>query len=177
MNQASEYSHMQRTNLNLLPRSWAFHEGVEYALVDTGAVIKLAVLCQLHPPVVSGFVGDASEFEGQTLQVCPLTPENAAVLRSKLPWLRPKLLGTQTSAGMGDRLGLATPGHVKAVQRTDGNIAPIFAQQSIREMTRTGRSPVQVMDDAMWGVFQEGWRSGFGADADHLKTIQDIDSC
>lgn len=177
MNQATEYSHMQRTNLNLLPRSWAFHEGVEYALVDTGAVIKLAVLGQLHPPVVSGFVGDASEFEGQTLQVCPLTPENAAVLRSKLPWLRPKLLGTQTSAGMGDRLGLATPGHVKAVQRTDGKIAPIFAQQSIREMTRTGRSPVQVMDDAMWGVFQEGWRSGFGADADHLKTIQDIDSC
>ncbi|MHB1482743.1 MAG: tagaturonate epimerase family protein, partial [Bellilinea sp.] len=115
MNQATEYSHMQRTNLNLLPRSWAFHEGVEYALVDTGAVIKLAVLGQLHPPVVSGFVGDASEFEGQTLQVCPLTPENAAGLRSKLPWLRPKLLGTQTSVGLGDRLGLATPGHVKAI--------------------------------------------------------------
>jgi hypothetical protein len=33
------------------------------------------------------------------------------------------------------------------------------------------------MDDAMWGVFQEGWRDGFGADADHLKTTEDIDSC
>ena len=50
-------------------------------------------------------------------------------------------------------------------------------QQSIREMTRTGRTPQQVMDDAMWGVFAEGWRSGFGADADHLKTPQDIESC
>ena len=44
-------------------------------------------------------------------------------------------------------------------------------------MGRTGRSPQQVMDDAMWGVFGEGWRSGFGADADHLKTTDDIDQC
>lgn len=29
----------------------------------------------------------------------------------------------------------------------------------------------------MWGVFGEGWRSGFGADADHLKTTDDIDRC
>ena len=53
----------------------------------------------------------------------------------------------------------------------------IPAQQSIREMTRTGRSPQQVLDDAMWGVFSEGWRDGFGADADHLKTTADIDHC
>jgi hypothetical protein len=54
---------------------------------------------------------------------------------------------------------------------------PIFAQQSIREMARTGRSPRDVMDDAMWGAFQEGWHEGFGADADHLKTTADADSC
>jgi hypothetical protein len=78
---------------------------------------------------------------------------------------------------MGDRVGLATPGHVRAVRATGGIIAPIFAQQSIREMTRTGRTPQQVMDDAMWGVFGEGWQDGFGADADHLKTPADIDAC
>ena len=44
-------------------------------------------------------------------------------------------------------------------------------------MTRTGRSPQQVFDDAMWGVFAEGWRSGFAADADHLKSTEDIDRC
>ena len=54
---------------------------------------------------------------------------------------------------------------------------PFPAQQSIREMIRTDRSPQRVMDDAMWGVFAEGWRAGFGADADHLKTTQDIDRC
>jgi hypothetical protein len=28
----------------------------------------------------------------------------------------------------------------------------------------------------MWGVFQEGWRKGYGADADHLKTAADLDA-
>ena len=27
---------------------------------------------------------------------------------------------------------------------------------------------------ALWAVLQEGWRSGFGADADHLKTPADV---
>src|SRR4030095_11407881 len=49
--------------------------------------------------------------------------------------------------------------------------------QSIRESARTGRNPQEVMDDALWGVLQEGWRDGFGADADHLKNTDDIDSC
>jgi hypothetical protein len=53
---------------------------------------------------------------------------------------------------------------------------PVFAQQSVRENARTGRTPQQVLDDAMWGVFQEGWRKPWGADADHLKTTDDIDS-
>jgi hypothetical protein len=120
-----------------------------------------------------GVVGDTRSFAGSPHPesgglLCPLTPENAAVLRSRLPWLQPVPLALRTSAGMGDRLGLATPGHVQAVRGT--GLAPIFAQQSVRENNRTGRSPQQVLDDAMWGVFQEGWREPWGADADHLKT-------
>lgn len=37
--------------------------------------------------------------------------------------------------------------------------------------------PQEVMDDAMWGVFAEGWQEGYGADADHLKTADDIYVC
>jgi hypothetical protein len=123
--------------------------------------------------------GDATGFEGARradLVVCPLTQSNASMLRQRLPWLRPQLLGLQKSAGSGDRLGLATPGHVRAVRKAEG-IAPIFAQQSMRENARTGRTPQQVMDEAMWGVFQEGWRQPWGADADHLKTTEDVDLC
>lgn len=123
------------------------------------------------------FEGQTVATGEQTLALGPLSPQNAAWLRERLEWLCPKPLGLRTSVGLGDRLGLATPGHLRAVRAAGGNLAPIPAQQSIREMTRTGRTPQQVMDDAMWGVFAQGWRDGFGADADHLKTPEDIDRC
>jgi hypothetical protein len=128
---------------------------------------------------VLGIRGNHFGFAGRAVEeflLCPLTSANATALRLRLPWLNPSPLGLKTSAGCGDRLGLATPGHVRAV-RTVGGIAPVFAQQSMRENTRTGRTPQQVVDEAMWGVFQEGWREPWGADADHLKTTADIDIC
>ena len=100
--------------------------------------------------------------------------ENAAALRKELPFLAPSLLGLETSLGLGDRLGLATPGHIRAIRGTC--LGPILAQQSIREMERTNRTPDDVMDAATWGVLQEGYREGFGSDADHLKTKDDIDA-
>ena len=158
-------------DLKVYERSRIEAEAVEYFLAR-GSLGK--VLC-----VRGQAVGFHGERQGDLL-VCPLTEANAVVLRVRLPWLRPQPLGLQLSAGCGDRLGPATPGHLRAVaahNRRNAAIAPILAQQSMRENARTGRSPRQVMDDAMWGVFQEGWREPWGADADHLKTTADIDLC
>lgn len=119
--------------------------------------------------------GDTSGFEpasGRGTSIMALSAHNAAALRQRLPWLKPVPLGLATSAGFGDRLGQATPGHVAAVRGT--GVAPIFAQQSVRENTRTGRTPQQVLDDAMWAVFETGWREPWGADADHLKQPADV---
>lgn len=158
-----------RTGLLVYERSVVDHEGTTFFLARS------------QGEKVLGIVGDAASLEhitdhGGSVQLCPLTPANAAVLRRRLPWLRPQALALRTSAGCGDRLGLATPGHIRAVRQV-GGIAPIFAQQSMRENARTGRSPQDVVDDAMWGVFQEGWRDLWGADADHLKTTEDVDLC
>ena len=71
-----------------------------------------------------GIMGHAAGFEGQqrgNVTLGPLTAANAAALRERLPWLRPQPLGLRTSAGCGDRLGLATPGHVRAVRRAWGS--------------------------------------------------------
>jgi hypothetical protein len=84
-------------------------------------------------------------------------------------------LGMAPSFGFGDRIGLATPGHVEAMKRAGNGIQPIFPQQSIREMTRTNRTPTQVMDDALSGAKAAGWTGKIGADADHLKTPADVD--
>jgi hypothetical protein len=172
-------SRIDELDLELLPRSRTVEDGVEWALARAGEALQLVI------GVPSGGEKLLDEFEGRTegdtngtVLVGPPSARNAAGLRGRLDWLRPRPLGTATSAGLGDRLGLATPGHVRAVRSAGGaGLRPIFAQQSIREMSRTGRTPIEVMDDATWGVFGEGWREGVGADADHLKTPEDIDGC
>jgi hypothetical protein len=84
-------------------------------------------------------------------------------------------LGLASSFGFGDRIGLATPGHVRAMRKAGQGIEPIFPQQSIREMTRTRRTPDDVMRDALDGMRAAGWTGRTGADADHLKTTEDVD--
>lgn len=84
-------------------------------------------------------------------------------------------LGLTPSFGFGDRTGLATPGHVAAMNRCGSGMAAIYPQQSIREMTRTKRTPRQVMDDAMNAAASAGWTGPIGADADHLKIPEDVD--
>lgn len=172
-----------KTNNSFLPypNSVETIEGTSYCLVSSDAGYE-KVLC------VSGDTHGFSDEQGlvsigntdtEPAHAYPLTEQNAAELRTRIPWLNPQPLGMQRSAGFGDRLGLATPGHVlalRAVSTPLASIAPIFAQQSVRENVRTHRTPQQVLDDATWGVFQTGWRLPWGADADHLKTTDDIDS-
>ncbi|MGE5124038.1 MAG: tagaturonate epimerase family protein [Acidobacteriaceae bacterium] len=168
---------MNSTGLDLYPRSVVSDHGLEYGLAHLPDGQRLAVLGEAGNLHLAAFEGEHSEFEQHTLLMCALNHQNAETLRNQLNWLQPILLGLNTSAGMGDRLGIATPGHVRAVRGARGNIAPIFAQQSIREMQRTNRTPKQVLDDATWGAFEEGWQVGMGADADHLKTEADIETC
>ena len=158
-------------------RSLVVREGMIYFLGRRSGARYLGIIRVGDP--LPGFIGVESTVscDGMvaSLQVCPANAANAQALRAQLPFLVPQAVGLRKSVGCGDRLGIATPGQVRAVRR--GTMYPIFAQQSIREMTRTGRTPQQVLDDATWGVFQEGWRDGYGADADHLKTIEDIEQC
>jgi hypothetical protein len=169
----SELSHSR-----VYPRSLAQVESCLFFLTRATTEKRLGIVTA-SADIAARFTGERREIawgdQKFTLLMCPTSPGNAIALRAILPFLTPRLLGLRQSAGCGDRLGLATPGHIRAIRQS--GLAPIFAQQSIRENARTGRTPQVVMDDAMWAVFQEGWREGFGADADHLKTTDDIDSC
>lgn len=97
---------------------------------------------------------------------------------------KPSALGLAPSFGFGDRLGTATPGHLASLKRCGGSgstsggggIKGIFAQQSIREMARTGRNPTQVMDAAAQALAAADFRGAWGSDADHLKTPADVDT-
>ncbi|QDU55892.1 tagaturonate epimerase family protein [Aeoliella mucimassa] len=88
--------------------------------------------------------------------------------------LVPQPLGIEPSFGFGDRLGSATAGHLTALNEAGGPIRGIFAQQSIREMTRTNRTAEQVMQCAVEALQSDSYALPWGADADHLKTPEDV---
>lgn len=166
------------TGTQVYPRSLTAARGVLYFLTRTPEGKLLGILTD-NSDNAKPFTGERSrvrlDHRDHSIMLCMADAHHAAALRNILPFLVPKLLGLEKSAGCGDRLGLATPGHIRAIRHS--SMAPILAQQSIRENARTGRTPQEVMDDALWGIFEAGWRGGFGADADHLKNTDDIDSC
>ena len=103
-----------------------------------------------------------------------LTHDNANILRKLFPFTAPRRgLINSRSFGVGDRLGIATPGHIDLVK--DKDVFPVFAQQSVRELNLTNRSFEDVLDAASFAVFQEAYKKGFGADGDHLKTVKDVE--
>lgn len=91
------------------------------------------------------------------------------------PYTRPTSLRNHSiTIGTGDRLGMATPGHIRAIQKFQ--VRPVLAQQSARENNQTGRTFTGVIRDAAWAVFQENYRDGYGADGDHLKSLEEVEN-
>ncbi len=88
---------------------------------------------------------------------------------------RPQVLGPQRSVGFGDRLGLATTGHAAAISRQPGFL-PFFAQGSVREVGAAGRTLQDVMTSTARGLAKAHCRLPWGADADGLKTVADVES-
>lgn len=127
--------------------------------------------------VVTGSGQLYDDLNGNTLtnegKLCPLSHENRLVLNRYFDYTVPKAFGNSvTTIGLGDRLGLASQGHIETIRNKA--IKPILAQQSIRELLLTNRSMEDVIDAASYAVFQEGYKGGFGADGDHLKKEEDI---
>ena len=129
--------------------------------------------------VVAGQGTLFDELTGEQLtdnsKVCPLTHENRLVINRYFDFTVPRAFGTKIATiGLGDRLGLASPGHIQAIEGR--KVKPVLAQQSIRELTLTNRSMEDMLDAAAFAVFQEGYQGGYGADGDHIKEEKDIQS-
>jgi tagaturonate epimerase len=157
------------------PESPVSHGGATYWMERSADGDRRLAAVADDRSVFDLFAGTVEIVDGKARLFAETTADNAGALRSALPWLRPSRIGLHTSAGFGDRLGLATPGHVRALKAVGAPIRPVFAQQSIREMGRCRRTPRDVLDDATWGAFQAGWTKPVGADADHLEQLDDID--
>ncbi len=119
------------------------------------------------------FNGFEVEFKKGTAKICDLSNNNCIQLRKIFSFVNPiNHNGIDVTIGLGDRLGLASAGHIRLFK--DKKAFPILAQQSIRELNLTGRTYKDVLAAASWAVFQEGYIKGFGADGDHLKTAEEV---
>lgn len=137
-------------------------EGAKVYMADAGD--RDVLVCE-GKPYFGGEEG-ANVFE--------LNHETANRLRELFPFTAPvPVLNKDRSVGVGDRLGIACPGHIRVFEKYDA--MPVFAQQSIRELNLTGRTYEDVLDAASFYVFRENFTRGFGADGDHLKKPEDIE--
>ena len=144
------------------PDGWVF----AYRDTDEDFLVALGECAAALP-------GEHCELDGTTCTVAGFTHESALFLRKHFAFTAPvPVLGRARSIGTGDRLGIATQGHIDAV--SDYDVYPVFAQQSMRELKLTGRTYEAVLDDVTFAVYCEGFERGYGADGDHLKTETEI---
>ncbi|MCX8116498.1 MAG: tagaturonate epimerase family protein [Desulfobacterota bacterium] len=156
----------------IYPDSFRARKGLLYGMIRTGRGKKLLVFGKKEDLRKDPFVGEVFE-DSPSVKICEQSLENVPVLMELFPFTRPvPVLGAKATIGTGDRLGLATPGHIRAIRKF--NVRPVLAQQSSRENGQTGRTFEAVIADAAWSVFQEGYEEGYGADADHLKSLDEV---
>ena len=171
----------RRRKVKIYASSISSKDSATFFLIREGYRRKLAIIYPSKNPLDLCTIF-LSEEEGDlngslSYKICPCNAQNARELRRIFPYTKPAPIGLAPAIGTGDRIGMATPGHIRALRaaRNAGiKVFPVLAQQSAREMKRTLRSPQEVIDDVTWAVFQEGYRDGFAADADHLKTEEDV---
>ena len=159
---------IKKEDLKIYNSSYNNVQNVEFLMVSIKDVKYIAVWG--NGPIFDEFEG---ELQKSGLKLCPLAHNNRLVLNKYVDHTNPKAFGKNiTTFGVGDRLGLATPGHIRTISKSMAK--PILAQQSKRELDFTGRTYRDVLDDVSFAVFQEGYKGDFGADGDHLKVEADI---
>ncbi len=159
----SESLNIYPDSINPFQDSWVFmlEQDQEDYLVISGKIM-------------TEFTGEIISEADFSYKIAPLNHDNAKALRLLFPFTKPvNVLDKRRSFGLGDRLGIAGMGHLKTIKEYD--CYPVLAQQSIRELNLTNRTYEDVLDAASFAVFKVGYKKGFGADGDHLKTFKDIE--
>ncbi|MCI9120617.1 MAG: hypothetical protein HFG00_03700 [Oscillibacter sp.] len=149
--------------------SWRERDGCTYVMARRQQTPVLLV--SGSAPEI--FEGTRVSAGGDSVLACRLNKQNAAALRELFPCTAPaSLSGHAASMGFGDRLGLVTGAHIKALEGSGA--FPVLAQQSKRELSLTGRTWCDMLDCVTWQVFEAGYEGGYAADGDHLKTFEEV---
>jgi hypothetical protein len=158
--------------LKIYPRSFCPKDRLWYGLIRTQGGKKLVVMGDRSDVLKDVFHGNGYQ-QSSELKLCDLSADNTECLMDLFPYTKPiSLRKYPMTIGTGDRLGLATPGHIWAIKKFQ--VYPVLARQSTRENVQTKRNFIEVIQDAAWAVFQENYQDGYGADGDRLKSLQEV---
>ncbi|MGZ3493432.1 MAG: tagaturonate epimerase family protein [Thermodesulfobacteriota bacterium] len=158
--------------LKIYPRSFRLKNGLWYGLIRTAEALKLAVMGGRSHVLKDAFQGDCYH-QSSSLKLCDLTKENRGCLMDLFPYTKPiSLRSYPMTIGVGDPLGLANPGYIRAVRKFQAH--PVLARPSLKENERTATNLTQVIGDVAWVVFQENYQEGYGADGGHLNSLQEV---
>ena len=131
------------------------------ALVIKVADKKLVCVTQGECPLTAMWaVENSCEQDGLHVDIMSLNANNAAVIRRFVKWAAPSACGTKgTSIGFSDWLGAA---------------GGCLAEYSAADSVLLKRNFLEAVDAATWGVFETGYKEGYGANAEGLKSEEDI---
>jgi hypothetical protein len=106
-----------------------------------------------------------------------LTAEiSASDLRKKYPYTRPAVISKGPIFGLGYRPAWRLGNVFQARFAVKHSLNVMLAQQSAREIERTGRSFQDVIDSASQAAYEAGLKIPWGADGDHLRSERELAS-
>ena len=164
-----EIAAQRRTELRVIPKTWEYQPFQALLIPVHSPEEKYFGVWspEKNPIFEEPLLENPRILNGQYFTLYPFDFCNLQKCANEIPVFKPTAAGVITSFGTGDRLGLVSAAHLNALKKYDA--FPVIAQQSPRELEKTGRSFQSVLVDAAWGVFVGGYRGKFGADADHIK--------
>ncbi len=163
--------------LILFPRSYVrltSFVGVIGAFQERRRRVVLVVRTGGTPPELPGKVIVEKRQSAGLLKIIEADTPTILRLSEAISWLRPRTNPGKPSVGLGDCLGGATAALVRGLENTP--VFPVLALQTPRDVRQSGRTWSDVLADAAWGVWREGWKQGFGAEAEDLRTREDVEA-
>lgn len=144
------------------------------ALVETEAGKRLAFASKEESQLSRMFVAENTATEnGVNVAVMALTPNNAAVVRRFVKWASPSACGTKgTSVGFSDWVGAADAFAAELFAKRQ--LKPVLVDYTAENSAVLKRNFLEAVDTATWGILENGYKEGYGANAAGLKAEEDI---
>ena len=115
-----------------------------------------------------------NRFNHKQTKVIEEMNKNAAELRNNHPFTSPSVISQGPIIGLGYRPPWRLGNICQARFAARHGLNVMLAQQSAREIERTGRSFQDVIDSATVSAFEAGLKLPWGADGDHLRNEKEV---